>query len=722
MAVLKQVKNLNVIPGTGAQLVVHCSFGDSGSEIEFNLYAGSEPFYPTGVASVQGIRKDGTGFGPYGVAINGNHATVTLNNVMTGVEGPAICEITFTETDETVSTANFALIVEDAAYPEGPIVDNSVGVYQQILAYVQSFAASASAEMADETAARIAADNTLQANINSEASARATQDAVLSARMDTFASLPPGSTSGNAELLDIRVGADGTTYPSAGDAVRGQVNDLKSDLADSGVAQTISNIPLTVGGYINTSGNVVSTADFSYSDYIDSTQVKSVYACMGYNIAVLAYYDADKQFLGYMSTTAGTYEIKWWDLNAPDNTAYIRFSNRKNLSDSDVKIKKLANIPQISETAEQSAQKLSYISDDIIPNTIDLSVGISGIVNYVGQLLEVEYHSAPFLLKQGQTISFTCRSATIIAPIARYVAGYGRYVVLVVGNDSNDDTYTYTAFEDMYIVLSWYASHPHYATITKEYSIVDIDGELTEQMDVDYSACISRILCIGDSLTAGALFLDSPTNYVGDNAKSYPYFLSKEMNIQCINKGSDGATPELWFNRLYTETVFDDYDCLLLWLGTNHGLSDTLETDVDPYDDYHDYTGNTGKYCRIIEEFKAKTNDAPVFLIKVFDGGYDTETGITREITNSVIDKIAQKYNVPTIETAEFLYQTPPEGYSDLAVKIHGVNELHFNTYGNMYIAHHFHEAMKAYWKNNTDKMDRPYRLMGDGLPWWMEH
>lgn len=53
---------------------------------------------------------------------------------------------------------------------------------------------------------------------------------VLESRMDGFTNLPAASTAGDAELQDIRIGYNGATYPTAGDAVRGQITDIHTDL------------------------------------------------------------------------------------------------------------------------------------------------------------------------------------------------------------------------------------------------------------------------------------------------------------------------------------------------------------------------------------------------------------------------------------------------------------------------------------------------------------
>lgn len=75
-------------------------------------------------------------------------------------------------------------------------------------------------------------------NLSQQVNTNTQNIAVNSGRIDTFTNLPAGSTAGDAELIDIRVGANGVTYANAGDAVRAQI-DLVNDRVDTITNRTL---------------------------------------------------------------------------------------------------------------------------------------------------------------------------------------------------------------------------------------------------------------------------------------------------------------------------------------------------------------------------------------------------------------------------------------------------------------------------------------------------
>ncbi|AWW06131.1 MAG: SGNH hydrolase [Podoviridae sp. ctfa10] len=113
--------------------------------------------------------------------------------------------------------------------------------------------------------------------------------AVLESRMDTFTSLPSGSTSGDAELQDIRVSYTGVVYKTAGDATRGQAKELNSNKTNNPLKK--ANITRKKG-YYGTNGFIANNK-YRSAELSVSEGEKYYITCSG-NGAFMPYYKYDE--------------------------------------------------------------------------------------------------------------------------------------------------------------------------------------------------------------------------------------------------------------------------------------------------------------------------------------------------------------------------------------------------------------------------------------------
>lgn len=228
----------------------------------------------------------------------------------------------------------------------------------------------------------------------------------LNERMDTFTKLSEGSTTGDAELQDIRIGANGITYDTAGNAVRGQYKDLYDELVKveeinnsyifNNEKYTIENMFISVNG-LNENKNYDCTPFIDCTNIlkliIDGTSTQTT----GFNYAFYTNNSYDTLIYGKLITQQTTI------IDIPRNAKYLVIC--KNKSDNF----NAKTIPDINKELNKF-KILNIIQDtNIDTNNIILED------NYITRSLPLEYDYSNYIwLKTDENINGVKISSKII--------------------------------------------------------------------------------------------------------------------------------------------------------------------------------------------------------------------------------------------------------------------------------------------------------------------
>lgn len=433
-------------------------------------------------------------------------------------------------------------------------------------------------------------------SIQSQQTSLSNNQTELSNRMDTFTSLTSGSTTGDAELKDIRVGANGVTYSSAGSAVRGQYNQLNYDLSylkNNELIGLLKNEYVEVNSntvyvpFSFKSGDVITVSTIDGNDFSDNT------------VYIDFYNDSNKfiSFIGVNKTFGNSRTITY------ANSDITKIKCRDNTNNRVFRVSKPNMTKKLNfESSGLNINDSNFDLNDCKPNLI-------------------------------YTISAFCNNSPGVGTCFTFARNAGAI-----------DTYV------QFFITTKNDLHTRYKRYGGEWT----EWEEYAKANHNYSAKLSifdKIGVVGDSFASGEIYRPDGT-LIGDNYKiSWLQQLARRNGFTGFNFSGGGMSTRTWLTseRGLTKLNSSDIcDLYILALGINdyYGLGESyLGTENDITTKADTFYGN---YAKIIEAIQAKSSTSKLIMLDIAIRNNESSSNKTliNKFNNAIV-KIANHYNIP---------------------------------------------------------------------------
>lgn len=404
---------------------------------------------------------------------------------------------------------------------------------------------------------------------NNSISSIQSQQNTLKERMDTFTQLPSGSTTGDAELQDIRVGANGLTYNTAGDAVRGQYRELDEKM-DSNLYELgcLTNNQFNLNNYISSSGKFVSDPAWRCTGFLSLENINYLIInntfnqTAGLTIAFYTENNEDSFLYGELLPNLTSQKI----IIPKQNAKYFAICNRINNDIYAYLSYKYIGKINIKNT-------LNDVIDECTFSTDLLNIDESG---YIYQTKELPTLHNNFLwLKNNfsNIVNFEMKAniKNIKQTIRTSFKLYGDKIFTISLEKDNNNKFAATCFDEDINTLLGFTKVNDIDFVTKEYSLRfnKIGNSILIYIDnvvafVFSNYIINKIKKVGFNFRGSGIINYYSKEYKINNFDKKFAHISFDDQIECLHDLSTKTYSSIFENNVFSKlkALHDKYGCV----------------------------------------------------------------------------------------------------------------------------------------------------------------